>query len=1047
MQDLPDLETVIRPGIFCLALLILASLETLKPRKQPVQPRSKRFTNHLALALLNTLLVRIALPTGLVGLAVMTENHQTGLLHRISLPGWIHCLLTVLLMDLVIYWQHRWFHQSKVLWRLHRSHHSDREIDVTTALRFHPTEILLSLAIKAIAIIVIGVDAIALLVFEILLNSSAMFNHSNLFLPPGLDRKIRYLVVTPDMHRIHHSVDAAESNKNFGFFLSIWDRIFHTWQTHPARDYPKMELGQPDLLAPEEVPCGHVILLILFFQAKTVSRIPEDPNLERESSRYEKPIASRELILEVLENHAGPVTEAGLARLLQLDDPEKLEALRRRLVAMRRDGQILINREQELLPLSKADLIRGKVQGHRDGFGFVITGQGEQDILLGSRQMRQVFHGDEVLVRERRTNHQGKPEGEVVKILARGFEELTGRYFIDSGIAYLRPTNPRISQDILLPADLQASPPQQPQHGQIVVARIHQYPDLKQLATGFVTEILGFELDPGLEIEIALRDHDIPHQWPEPALKEAESFPDEIPAEEIQTRKDLRDLPFVTIDGEDARDFDDAVYCEQLDSGKFRLRVAIADASYYVRPGTPLDDEARTRGTSVYFPASVIPMLPEKLSNGLCSLNPGEDRLTLVCDMKINEKGKITSYRFLEAAIHSHARLTYTEVHALLEGDKQANKTHNHIKKHIFALHSLYKVLLGSRRKRGAIEFETEETQIIFGKDRKIKTIVPVNRNDAHRLIEECMLAANTCAAKFLQEAKLPALYRVHEGPNAQKLENLRNFLSGLGLSLKGGDSPTPADYQHLLLETSDRPDAHIIQTMMLRSMNQAVYQPENAGHYGLNYPAYTHFTSPIRRYPDLLTHRAIRKLCRKEDHQGFYPYENKAIMELGEHCSLTERRAEQASRDVVAWLKCEYLRDRLGEEFEGVISAATSFGLFVELKDIHVEGLVHISSLGSDYYHFDQHRQQLVGERTSQTFRIGDQVRVELAGVDLDERKIDLRLLDLLGRPGARIRKRAAKAATSGKGKQHRSKTRSKNKKTGNKKPGNKKQGKRLKK
>jgi ribonuclease R len=512
-----------------------------------------------------------------------------------------------------------------------------------------------------------------------------------------------------------------------------------------------------------------------------------------------------------------------------------------------------------------------------------------------------------------------------------------------------------------------------------------------------------------MEIDVSIRAHNIPNEWPDDALAEAAKLP-KVPAPKDKLHRiDLRHLPFVTIDGEDAKDFDDAVYCEKRRGG-YTLYVAIADVSHYVAVGSALDNEAKKRGTSVYFPGRVVPMLPEALSNGLCSLNPSVDRLVMVCQMNLTDAGKMTKYSFFEGVIHSQARLTYTIVGRMIDAREQPDNAeriaYGGLTRHLDSLHDLYKVLRATRDVRGAIDFETVETRIVFGEDRKIDAIVPVVRNDAHKLIEECMLCANVAAAQFLDAHELPGLYRVHDGPGGEKLNSLRKYLSELGLDLSGGDDPQPADYQKLAERIGERPDRSIVQTMMLRSMSQAVYQPENRGHFGLAYPAYTHFTSPIRRYPDLLVHRAIRHIVRSERAsklvqrvegakpiaaKKIYPYDIEAMAALGEHCSMTERRADEASREVVAWLKCEYLLDRVGDEFDGIVTAVTAFGIFVELGDLYVEGLVHISALADDYYHFDAAKQRLVGERQRKTYQLGSPVRVQVARVNLDERKIDL--------------------------------------------------------
>jgi ribonuclease R len=759
-----------------------------------------------------------------------------------------------------------------------------------------------------------------------------------------------------------------------------------------------------------------------------------DPHADRESAKYENPVPSREYILQLLEKNTGPMDEATLAGLLALAGEDQREGLRRRLIAMRRDGQLIENRRGALLPVSKADLIKGRVIGHPDGFGFVSPATGGDDLYLHNKQMRLVFPGDEVLVRQKGMDFRGRPEAAIVEILQRNTHEVVGRYFTEGGAAFVRPDNKRITQDVLIVAN-ENGQTLQPARDQIAVVRIVSQPDAKQMAMGVVTEILGDEHDPGLEIDIAVRNHGIPFRWPADVLRETAVLPDQVQEKDLIGRVDLRHLPFVTIDGEDARDFDDAVYAEPQASGGWTLFVAIADVSHYVKVGSALDEEAHNRGTSVYFPGSVVPMLPEKLSNGLCSLNPHVDRLSLVCKMTVTSAGVLQDYQFMEAVFHSHARLTYTQVAAMLAEKEAANDSvrqkYAAIVQHIDELYALYQVLLGKRKQRGAIEFETQETRILFDANKKIEKIIPVVRNDAHRLIEECMLAANTCTGLLLQEhlvekEKLPTLFRVHEGPTLKKLENLHRYLGELGLTLRGGEKPRPEDYQVLLQQVSERPDANVLQTMLLRSMSQAVYQPENIGHFGLNYPVYTHFTSPIRRYPDLLVHRAIRYLIRHNaaarqgksavlhcEHsapvlqkQDIYPYDDAAMLALGEHCSRTERRADEASRDVQSWLKCEYLQDHVGASYQGVISSVVSFGLFVELRELYVEGLVHVSSLQNDYYRFDAPGYRLLGERTGQSYKLGDEVQVKVVRVNLDERKVDFELEQLLSRPGGRIGK-----------------------------------------
>lgn len=742
---------------------------------------------------------------------------------------------------------------------------------------------------------------------------------------------------------------------------------------------------------------------------KKIKKNLRDPFAEREAAKYENPIPSREMISDVLNQAPGPVGFKQLLKQLHINTEERTEALRRRLRAMERDGQLISNRKREYGLTGKMDLVRGRVQGHRDGFGFLIPGDGSNDIYLTHRQMQKVFDGDEVLVSPGRTDYKGRQEGKIVEVLSRNTSQLVGRFVEQGRTNFVRPDNPRLNHDIFIEQENSANA----KSGQFVVVEITQQPDRYQKPLGKVIEVLGDHMAPGMEIDVAIRSHGIPHTWPSDVQAQIKGFTNEVSETDKVNRIDLRHLPFVTIDGEDARDFDDAVYCETKKTGGWRLFVAIADVSHYVLSNTPLDQEAIVRGNSVYFPDFVVPMLPEVLSNGLCSLNPKVDRLCMVCEMTISATGKISGYKFYEGVMHSHARLTYTQVGAMInersKKNSKARSTYAEILPHIDQLYDLFLCLRETREARGAIDFETNETRIIFDTERKIEKIVPVVRNDAHKLIEECMLAANVCAAKFLESVDVPALYRVHEGPSDEKVEMLLAFLGELGLGMKGSGQITPQDYREVLSQLEGRPEAHLIQTVMLRSMNQARYQPDNLGHFGLAYNAYAHFTSPIRRYPDLLVHRAIRALVRSdiatnkvkrtdahraEDFSRHYPYDMADMLSLGEQCSTTERRADDATRDVVSWLKCEYLREHVGEEFDGVISSVTSFGLFVELSDIYVEGLIHITSLPHDYYHHEAAHHRLVGERTRKIFRISDELRVKVVRVDLDERKIDFDLV-----------------------------------------------------
>ncbi len=672
------------------------------------------------------------------------------------------------------------------------------------------------------------------------------------------------------------------------------------------------------------------------------ARNQRDPFYEREVLRYENPLPSREFILATLKEQGVPVAEPELSALLGIHAEEAI-AFTRRLAAMEREGQIMRNRRDAICIVEKLDLVAGKVQGHPDGFGFLVrdaTGENQgPDLFLGPDEMRKVLHGDRVMARISGMDRRGRPEGKIAEILERAKTRHVGRLQSRHGVYFVVAEDKRISQEFLVPPDQIGDA----KAGQVVTVELIAQPARHSQPVARVVELLGDYGDPGMEIQIALRKHTLPHAFPPEVEKLAAKYAPTVSAKDCKGRLDLRGLPLVTIDGETARDFDDAVYCETHGRGEFRLIVAIADVSYYVKPGDALDIEAKLRGNSVYFPRQVIPMLPEHLSNGLCSINPDVDRLCMACDMTVNAQGKITDYSFHEAVMRSHARLTYTVVAAMLADKTAGTPAQRKLLPHLKNLATLFGKLVKARAKRGAIDFETTETEIIFNDQRKIERIVPVKRNDAHRVIEECMLAANVCASDFLWENAHPMLFRVHEGPTPEKLAALREFLGSFGFDLGGGDKPHAKDYAALLAKVRDRPDAQLLQTVMLRSLKQAVYSPKNAGHFGLAYESYTHFTSPIRRYPDLLVHRAIKAVLAKSR------YEPGDWIALGEQCSMTERRADEATRDVTNWLKCYYMRDKVGESYNGSISGVTGFGIFVALDDIYAEGLVHVSDLGKD--------------------------------------------------------------------------------------------------
>lgn len=739
-----------------------------------------------------------------------------------------------------------------------------------------------------------------------------------------------------------------------------------------------------------------------------------DPHAEREAEKYENPIPSRELILELIQQAGKPLRRQQIAQQFGLESADAQEALRRRLRAMERDGQLSFNSRQKYCIGSGHNTIAGRILGHPEGFGFLKPDDGSEDLFLSPREMKPLMPNDRVIARVSGVDRRGRREAAVIEITERNTHQIVGRFFTEGRVAYVVPDNKKINHEVLIAKEDTGGA----KNGQIVVAEILQQPSAHCQPIGRISEVLGLHMAPGMEIEMAIRSYDLPNQWPDALLKEIKSLTPEVPEQAKQGREDIRQLPLVTIDGEDARDFDDAVYAQKTPKG-WKLLVAIADVSHYVKVGTALDDEAKNRSTSVYFPEKVIPMLPEILSNGLCSLNPAVDRLCMVCELLISSEGLVLRSRFFEAVMRSHARLTYSAVAKMLvDGDQKLIKKHQDLMPHLQTLYDLYKVMRQQRELRGAMDFDTQETKIVFGPERKIAEIVPLVRNDAHKLIEEFMITANTAAARFLNRKKMPRLLRVHDGPGAEKLLALKTFLNELGLHLGGKAEPTPLDYMHLLESVQQRPDAHLIQTLLLRSMSQAVYSPETKGHFGLALDAYAHFTSPIRRYPDLLVHRAIRH-CLAGHKPDTFHYSHDDMVLLGEHCSANERRADEATRDVVSWLKCEYMMDKIGEEFAGVISAVTGFGFFVELQAIYVEGLVHIASLQDDYFNFDASKHQLYGERSGIRYRLGDSVRIRVVRVSLDDKKIDFELVQT----GRKAKAKAAPAKDNGKKKAKKSK------------------------
>lgn len=727
-----------------------------------------------------------------------------------------------------------------------------------------------------------------------------------------------------------------------------------------------------------------------------------DPEAKAEARKYPHPVPSRGYIRQVLEDEGVPVSLEDMVEEFQLDRAER-RGLVIRLKAMVRDGQLISNRRETYCLVDRLALVTGVVTAHRDGFGFVAPDREDaEDVYLSSRYMRELMHGDRVAVRSSGKDRRGRPEGSLVEVLERNTSSVVGKYIQERGVGFVLPENPRILHRILVPPDGvgRAKP------GQVVLVELTAQPTRQTQPIGRVVKVLGTPNAPGLEIDIAIHAHGLPTDWPKAVEKEASRFGEQVPARAKRGREDLRDLPLVTIDGSDARDFDDAVYSEPTSSG-WRLYVAIADVAHYVERNSALDNEGRNRGTSVYFTRRVLPMLPEVLSNGLCSLNEKVDRLCMVCEMRVSRDGQISRARFFEGVMRSHARLTYEEVSSMLfDADARLRRKHASLLPHLEDLDAVFRALLTARRKRGAIDFELPEAYVELGEDRRIESISSYERNDAHRMIEECMIAANVSAARFLGRNKLPTLYRVHDKPSPERLEELKTFLATLGVPFPKVRDAQPKHYAQVLKRIRGEAYDSLVETVLLRSMPRAAYQPDNLGHFGLALDHYAHFTSPIRRYPDLLVHRAIKHQLTGKAPKAF-AYSPKDMTQLGQHCSMTEKRADEATRDAIAWLKCEFMMDKIGEEFDGVITGVTNFGLFVQLGDVFIEGLVHVTSLENDYYEFDASRHRLVGTRHKKVYQLSGPLRVRVADVDMEQRRIDFAPVEGTKRseaqPGAR--------------------------------------------
>lgn len=695
-------------------------------------------------------------------------------------------------------------------------------------------------------------------------------------------------------------------------------------------------------------------------------------------------------IRRVLGEANQPLSRRQLSEVFGLSKPQSDQHLKPVLVAMVQTGEVIRNRRGAYGLAQEMNLIKGRISAHPDGFGFVVPEQAGPDLYLSPKQMRQVFDGDQVMASIAHIDRRGRLEGAIVEVVERAHEQVVGRLMIESGVASVVPDNPKLTQEVIIPiADIGEATP-----GQIVVARLVQPPTLNRLAVGQIITTLGHADEPGIATDIAIHSYELPSEFPEEVVQAAKRFGEKIDQGVADKRVDLRSIPLVTIDGADARDFDDAVFAEPLDNGGHRVLVCIADVAEYVGTGQPLDVEAIKRGTSVYFPDRVLPMLPEALSNGLCSLVPDEDRLCITCDMRLDEKGKVVSSRFYEAVMRSHARLTYDQVRRMVESNDPAlSERFTHVRSQLDSLMAVYRVLYARRQRRGALDFESNQVYFEFAKDGYVQGIRKQSRHDAHRLIEEFMIQANVEAARFVHRHHVPMLFRVHEPPQEQKLESLEAFLKAEGIRMNWKEVPEPAQFAALQKKVQGTPADHLINAVLLRSLSLAVYSPDNKGHFGLALAEYAHFTSPIRRYPDLLLHRAIKHICRKKPSDKF-PISAGQMVEFGRRCSWTERRAEDASRDVDERLKCQFMQRHLGDEFSGVVTGVTGFGLFVELLDMGVSGLVHITSLPEDYYDFDPTSHRLTGKRRKQVFQLADRVQIKVLAVSVEDRKIDFELV-----------------------------------------------------
>ena len=708
---------------------------------------------------------------------------------------------------------------------------------------------------------------------------------------------------------------------------------------------------------------------------------------DQKDRRKQSPDLSTEEILKLMREDDRPLLLREILRRLSLqkEQRQKARGLLRDLAEVGRVVRIRGNRYG--LP-SKMNLVVGRIKTHPDGYGFVVPeAEGQEDIFISPRNLKEAMHGDRVVARIESIRKKGK-EGSIIRILERKTRKVVGKFMRAKNYFYVIPEDDRILPEVFIPE----GETKRARSNQIVVAEITRYPTERARPEGRITHILGYPDDPEIDPQIVTHKYDLPSRFTSPALEEAKSLPPAPSSYEYRNRVDLRGIPTLTIDGENARDFDDAVSVERERDGGVKLYVSISDVSHYVREGTSLDGEAYSRGTSVYFPDRAIPMFPVELSNEICCLHPKVDRLTLTAELRYDGNGERKGVRFYPSVIRSDERLTYTWVKKILvDGDPELGERFGPLLPSLDLMADLCQELRRRRTERGAIDFDLPEPEIILNLQGETEDVVRAERNLAHQIIEEFMIAANEAVAHFMEERGVPFIYRIHEPPKKEAIDEFRSFISHLGYRMRKESDHSPKEFQKVLSDVKERPEERVVNEILLRSMKWAKYSAKNSGHFGLASDGYTHFTSPIRRYPDLIVHRLLKKVLSKEEMK----VSEGVLAEMADHLSNRERVAMEAEREILDRYRVRFMKDKIGEEYEGIISGVAAFGFFVELKDIFVEGLVRMTSLHDDYYQYHEKKYCLVGERTHKTFRIGDEVRVRVDRVDVESRHIDFGLIE----------------------------------------------------